>query len=43
MADAYGTFEQNLEPSYDVLVDEDNCLYKHICQSEIIKKVLNLG
>lgn len=36
VVDAYGTFEQSLEPSYDVLVEEDNCLYKHICESDII-------
>ena len=28
VVDAYGTFEQSSEPSYDVLVEEDNCLYK---------------
>lgn len=38
VVDAYGTFEQNLEPSYDILVDEDNCIYKHICESEILGK-----
>lgn len=38
--DAYGTFEQSSEPSYDVLVKEDNCLYKHICESDIIRKIM---
>lgn len=36
--DAYGTFEQNEEPSYDIYVKEDtgyNCLYKHIRESWI--------
>lgn len=37
--DAYGTFEQNIEPSYDIFVEDENCVYKHICESEIIRKV----
>ena len=37
--DPYGTFEQREEPSYDILVEEDNCLYKHICESEIVRKL----
>lgn len=37
IVDAYGTFEQNLEPSYDIL--EENGLYKHICESKILHKV----
>lgn len=36
--DAYGTFEQNLEPSYDVYIESERCLYKHICESEILGK-----
>lgn len=36
VVDAFGTFEQSDEPSYDILVEEDNCLYKHICESEIL-------
>lgn len=42
--DRYGTFEQNEEPSYDIMVDMDNngtlCLFKHIRQSlvELVKK-----
>lgn len=36
--DAYGTFEQNEEPSYDIMVEEYNgtgkpCLVKHIRES----------
>jgi hypothetical protein len=33
--DAYGTFFQREEPSYDVMVKEENCLYKHIRESFI--------
>lgn len=36
--DRYGTFEQNEEPSYDILVDDFNgspCLFKHIRQSRV--------
>lgn len=39
IVDAYGTFEQSDEPSYDILVVEENCLYKHILESEILGKV----
>lgn len=39
IVDAYGTFEQSDEPSYDILVVEENCLYKHILESEILGKI----
>lgn len=35
IVDAYGTFSQTEEPSYDVMIKEDNCLYKHIRESNI--------
>lgn len=37
IVDAYGTFEQNEEASYDIYVEEENCLYKHIRQSDVFK------
>lgn len=37
IVDAYGTFGQSEEPSYDVMVDSENCLYKHIRESEILE------
>lgn len=37
IVDAYGTFEQNEEPSYDIYVAEENCIYKHIEESAIIE------
>ena len=39
VVDAYGTFGQNEEPSYDIFVEEDNCIYKHIMESEILGKI----
>jgi predicted HicB family RNase H-like nuclease len=36
IVDAYGTFEQAEEPSYDIFVEEENCLYKHIPESAVI-------
>ena len=33
--DAYGTFFQTEEPSYDILVTEENCLYKHFRESKV--------
>ena len=40
IVDAYGTFEQNEEPSYDILIKnkEEHCLYKHFRES-LVKKV----
>ena len=35
--DPYGTFYQSDEPSYDVMIKEENCLYKHIRESNIDK------
>lgn len=35
IVDAYGTFGQSEEPSYDVMVDMDKCLYKHIPESNV--------
>lgn len=39
--DAYGTFEQNVEPSYDIMVEDFNgsgqpCLVKHVRESECV-------
>ena len=40
MVDAYGTFEQNEEPSYDIMVEAHGhgapCLFKHIRESLIL-------
>lgn len=36
VVDAYGTMDRNEEPSYDILREENNTLYKHIPESEII-------
>ena len=33
IVDAYGTFGQSEEPSYDVLVTAEECLYKHVRES----------
>lgn len=35
--DKYGTFEDNSDVSYDILVGDENCLYKHIREDYIIK------
>lgn len=39
IVDAYGTFEQNEEPSYDVMIVQDHsekCLVKHVRESWIL-------
>lgn len=36
IVDAYGTFGQKEEPSYDIIVEEENTLYKHIEESLVI-------
>lgn len=40
VVDAYGTFFQNEEPSYDIMVgvEEKRCLYKHINESLILAR-----
>lgn len=35
IVDRYGTFDQSEEPSYDVFVEEENCLFKHIVESRL--------
>lgn len=38
IVDAWGTFEQDEEPSYDILVDNykgNMCLFKHIVESAL--------
>lgn len=41
VVDAYGTFFQVDEPSYDIMVEEGSgrCLYKHIPESCVLEKV----
>lgn len=42
IVDAYGTFEQKEEPSYDIMAEESHfnkeqpCLYKHIRESLLL-------
>ena len=40
VVDAYGTFFQTKEPSYDIFSKEKNMLYKHIEES-LVSKVKN--
>lgn len=35
--DTHGTIEQNTEVSYDIFVEDENCLYKHIVESLVNK------
>lgn len=37
--DKYGTFEDNSDASYDILVKDENCLYKHFTEKLIIEKI----
>ena len=37
--DDYGTFEDNTDVSYDILIKEENNLYKHIREDFVIKKI----
>ena len=40
IVDAYGTFEQEDEPSYDICVEEENCLYKRdgYCKESMLNR-----
>lgn len=33
--DSHGTFEQQYEVSYDILVEDENTLYKHIVETAV--------
>lgn len=37
IVDAYGTFEQHEEPSYDIYNKENNVLFKHCRESTIVE------
>jgi hypothetical protein len=41
IVDAYGTFEQNDEPSYDVMIEAENTVWKHVNESWIIGTIEN--
>jgi hypothetical protein len=34
--DKWGTFEDNSDVSYDILVGDENCLYKHIREDYVV-------
>lgn len=36
IVDKYGTFEDNSDVSYDIMVKEENCLYKHISEKYVL-------
>ena len=38
VVDQYGTFSDPSDVSYDIMVESENCLYKHITESLVIKK-----
>lgn len=37
VVDSYGTFEDKSDVSYDILVEEENMLYKHINEKYVKK------
>lgn len=39
IVDAYGTLSNPFDASYDILIKEENTLYKHITESFVVKKV----
>lgn len=38
IVDKYGVIEDGSDVSYDVMIEEENCLYKHINEKFIIGK-----
>lgn len=38
IVDEYGTFEDDTDVSYDIYIQSENCLYKHIKEIGIIKE-----
>ena len=39
IVDSYGTLGQSEEPSYDIYSPLENCLFKHIRESEVLGKI----
>ena len=39
IVDKYGTFFDNSDVSYDILVEKENILYKHFTERFIVEKV----
>ena len=39
IVDKYGVFEDNSEVYYDILINEENMLYKHVIETAINSKV----
>ena len=39
IVDEYGTFEDDSDVSYDIMVEEENTLYKHIKESPSLKLI----
>ena len=37
IVDRRGTLGQNVEPSYDIMIESENMLYKHIRESLVVK------
>lgn len=37
IVDKYGTFEDNSDVCYDIINEDENVLYKHINEKEILK------
>lgn len=37
--DKYGTFDNPTDVSYDIMVESKNCLYKHVTEKLVIRKV----
>lgn len=37
IVDKYGTFDNPSDVSYDILVEEENCLYKHLTEKLVNK------
>lgn len=42
IVDAYGTFERPKIPSYDIWVENENMLYKHVVYNMVSKKIIFL-
>lgn len=38
VVDAYGTFDNPDDVSYDIMVESDNCLYKHIQEKYVVQR-----
>lgn len=42
VVDKFGTFDYKEDVSYDIMVERENCLYKHIPEKYVVQRCYNM-